>query len=159
MPSEEPNRKSWLYCGVVKLHKVDATLGRKAVEAKHVTRQRFGELFETIYGKKVRASISKKLEDASKIRDKVLHGKKTTPKELRTAVVEVIDYASEFNNLLSQSQVFALSESLRDSKDAASHSNVQRADGCCAELASMSFEQSNKRLQSTPKKAVRFWVP
>ena len=87
MPSEEPNRKSWLNCGVVKLHKVDATLGRKAVEAKHVTRQRFGELFETIYGKKVRASISKKLEDASKIRDKVLHGKKTTPKELRTAVV------------------------------------------------------------------------
>ena len=43
--------------------------------------------------------------------------------------------------------------------DAASHSNVQRADGCCAELASMSFEQSNKRLQPTPKKAVRFWVP
>lgn len=89
-----------LYCGVVKLHKVDATLARKAVESQHITRQHFSELFETIYGKKVEGSIAKKLNKASAIRDKVLHGKAVTPKELRNAIVDVVDYATEFNDFV-----------------------------------------------------------
>ena len=89
-----------LYCGVVKLHKVDATLARKAIEAQHITRDHFKDLFETIFGRKLRPAILKKLESASKARDKVLHGKAATPAELRKSVVDVLDYSSDFNSFV-----------------------------------------------------------
>lgn len=89
-----------LYCGVVKLHEVDSSLARRAVEAHHITRARFADLFETIFGKKFRNSITKKLDEASNARNKVLHGKATTPAELRLAVVDVLDYAVEFNDFV-----------------------------------------------------------
>lgn len=95
-----------LYCGVVKLHKVESTLARKAVEAHHITREHFKELFETIFDKRLRPGITKKLDDASKARDKVLHGKSTTPAELRKAVVDVLDYASDFNSFVDKNAGF-----------------------------------------------------
>ena len=60
-----------LYCGVVKLHQVDSSLARRAVEAHHITRERFTDLFETIFEKKFRTSITKKLDEASNGIDKL----------------------------------------------------------------------------------------
>ena len=89
-----------LYCGVVKLHQVDAGLARQAIEAQHITREYFRELFKTIFGKHVRKPIAEKLNSASSIRDKVLHGKTANPSEMRHAVVDVLNYATEFNDFV-----------------------------------------------------------
>jgi len=89
-----------LYCGVVKLHQVDSQLARVAVEAHHITRDHFKELFKTIFGKRIRKSIAERLEKASEVRDKVLHGKSATPRDLRQAVVDVLDYSVEFNDFV-----------------------------------------------------------
>lgn len=105
-----------LYCGVVKLHQVDAQLARRAVESHHITRDHFKELFETIFGKKIRKSIADRLEQASKARDKVLHGKTAEPKDLRQAVVEVLDYSVDFNDFVQSIAGFRPFGSLRGFK-------------------------------------------
>jgi len=89
-----------LYCGVVKLHRVATELARKAIEAQHITRDHFKEICKTIFGKNVKKPIAERLNSASTIRDKVLHGKAATPAEMRQAVVEVLDYATEFNDFV-----------------------------------------------------------
>ena len=89
-----------LYCGVVKLHKVDAPLARKAIDSHHISRDEFKALFATIFGKRIGRPILDEIEAASKVRDKVLHGKSYTEAELRGAVVDVIDYATKFNDLV-----------------------------------------------------------
>lgn len=86
-----------LYCGVVKLHKADAGLARTAVNSQHLTRDGFQEFFKAIFGATLGRPLRDRLADAERIRDKVLHGKSATPVEQRKAIVDVIEYASSFN--------------------------------------------------------------
>ena len=86
-----------IYCGIVKLHKGNAELTRKAVESHHLTRDGFRTFFAAIYGKPIDAKISQLIEEAEAIRDKVLHGKSASQEELRRSVVRVLEYAVQFN--------------------------------------------------------------
>ena len=86
-----------LYCGVVKIHRGEATLARKAIDTQHMTRAEFKEKFETIFDKPIPERVYKKLEVAQKVRDRVMHGKSVSEEAKRNAVVSLIEYAKEFN--------------------------------------------------------------
>ena len=89
-----------LYCGVVKCHKVNAELARKAIENMHITRDGFKTLFYAVYGEAIHKDISKKIETSEEIRDKILHGKPVTEPDKRKAVYNLIIYAKEYNEAL-----------------------------------------------------------
>ncbi len=86
-----------IYCGVVKLHKVNGTMARTAVNSQHMTREGFKELYKSIFGKALKSTVSKKIEEAEKIRDRILHGKNVSEADKRKAVIDVFNYAEVFN--------------------------------------------------------------
>lgn len=89
-----------LYCGIVKVHKVNATMARSAVDAHYMKRKDFREKVEVIYGKPIPSSTTEKLTSAEKVRDKVMHGKQCSDAAKRTALAQVLEYAAEVNAFL-----------------------------------------------------------
>ncbi len=86
-----------IYCGVVKRHRVDSTLAHAAVDNHYMTRDGFKDLYKMIFGKYLKKSIIDKIVEAEKVRDRILHGKQVYEKDKRQAVVDVLDYAEQFN--------------------------------------------------------------
>ena len=86
-----------IYCGIVKLHRAEGNLVWQAVNNQHITRPSFKEFFKTVFGVNMKKSISEKIEEAEKIRDKILHGKPVSEELKRKAVVDILDYAKNFN--------------------------------------------------------------
>lgn len=105
-----------LYCGVVKLHRVNATMAKTAVNNQHLTREGFKELYKSVFGKTLKTSVSKKIEEAEKIRDKILHGKRVSEADKRKAVCDVLDYAEAFNEELNDVAKFKPFGSLKGFK-------------------------------------------
>jgi len=92
-----------IYCGVVKCHRVDSELARKAINDHHMTRPRFRELYAIIINKKgIQADTTKRAVFAEGVRDRILHGKTVKDEEKRAAIISTLDYA----NLLNE-QIFA----------------------------------------------------
>lgn len=89
-----------IYCGAVKLHGADSIMARTAIENHHMTRDGFKKLFEAIHGKPIPHAISKKIEEAESVRDKVMHGKTAIAEEQRQAIADVLDYARDFNDFV-----------------------------------------------------------
>jgi len=89
-----------LYCGVVKLHRVDSEVARNVVEAQHMTRDKFSRLYKTIFDLSLPETARADLIHMGKIRDKIMHGKTTTDDEIRNAIACVLTYAEEVNEQL-----------------------------------------------------------
>lgn len=105
-----------IYCGVVKLHRANADLARRAVEKQYMKRAEFKKLFKTIFGKEIKEAIWQKFERAASIRDKVMHGKPVAAADKRKAVVDIISYAQQFNKFVSNAAGFKPFGSLRGFK-------------------------------------------
>lgn len=86
-----------LYCGVVKMYKANADLAWTAVERQHLTREGFRDLFRTIYGKQITAIAQGYIEEAERVRDKVMHGKEVKDQDKRAALSRVLHYAVKLN--------------------------------------------------------------
>ncbi len=86
-----------LYCGMVKLHRAEATLARKAVDVHHMTRTEFRSKFHTVFGRGIPDLVSKALSRAEGVRDRVMHGKATPDDAKRNAIADVIGYAEKLN--------------------------------------------------------------
>jgi len=91
-----------IYCGVVKLHRVNNTLARTAVNNHHMTRDGFKDLFKTIFGKPIKKTLEEKLALAEKARDFILHGKDVSEEDKRKAIVDILEYAFAFNNAVDE---------------------------------------------------------
>src|SRR5450759_4006136 len=89
-----------LYCGVVKLHHAHTEIAQNAVDVQHLTRDGFLELYQKIFGEALPDGIASRLKQAEKIRDKVVHGKAVYDPEIREAMCDVVDYASQMNSYL-----------------------------------------------------------
>jgi hypothetical protein len=89
-----------LYCGVVKIHKANAELARKAVGIQHMTRDLFVTLYKTVFGVDLPAAAHADLEAAEKTRDTVMHGKSATDDRIRNAISRVLEYAEAMNTQL-----------------------------------------------------------
>jgi len=86
-----------LYCGVVKLHRANATVARNAVDAHHLTRAGYKDLFKKVFGKDLTKAVLDPLQTAEKIRDRVMHGKSVTEAKKREAIVKVLEHAEKYN--------------------------------------------------------------
>ena len=64
-----------LYCGVVKLHKVDSELAGMATDRFENRPADFRTLYENVLGSKFPQALTNKLEHAQAVRNRVLHGK------------------------------------------------------------------------------------
>jgi len=91
-----------IYCGVVKLHRVNNSLARAAVNNHHMTRDGFRDLYKTIFGKPIKTPLTEKLVEAEKTRDFILHGKNVSEEKKRKAIVDILEYAVEFNNAVNE---------------------------------------------------------
>ena len=78
-----------IYCGVVKLHKVEIALARVAIDNHHMTRAEFRRLFDAVFGKELKKSVRSKIAKAEKIRDRIVHGKTVSDADKRSAVVDM----------------------------------------------------------------------
>ena len=86
-----------LYCGVVKLHRVDAELANKAIDAHELYKDDFRQFYEAIFGKKIKKSTFEKLDEAQKVRNRIVHGKSVEDKDKRKAIADVLEFAEKFN--------------------------------------------------------------
>lgn len=86
-----------LYCGVVKIHNANKEVANPAIDASHMTREDFLEMFKTVFNRDLPTATRKLLEKAEEVRDRVMHGKKTSEDKKRDAIVKVIEYAAKFN--------------------------------------------------------------
>ncbi len=105
-----------IYCGIVKLHGTDAELTWKLVEADHMSRPRFRELFQVAFGRPLDDALSKKLSAAEKIRDKIIHGKDWTDAQAREALVDILDFAEGFDAFVKEIGAFSPFSDLRGFK-------------------------------------------
>ena len=109
-------KRNTIYCGIVKLHWCDAVLTRKLVNEDHMSRGRFLDLFEVVFGGRVPKQIVAKLENGEQVRDKVAHGMKWKQIEARQGLVSVIDFAKDFNDFVDSKAGFCPFGDLRGFK-------------------------------------------
>lgn len=86
-----------LHGGVVKKYKCNAELSIRIINIHHLTRDGFKALYKNIFGKPMNEDISKKIEAASKTRDRVIHGKDVPDSDLREAIADVLEYGELIN--------------------------------------------------------------
>lgn len=93
----EKSQNMLLYCGVVKVHRADSNFAWCVMNKQHLTHEVSLKLFENIFGKAVKSDIQSHLEAAQKLRNKVVHGKDVSDKEIREAIVHILTYAQRLN--------------------------------------------------------------
>ena len=89
-----------LYGGVVKLHRAEANVADSMLYSLHITRASFLTLIETIFGAPLPDAVANKLKFAERVRDKTVHGKGISEADARQALVDVLDYATDFNKFV-----------------------------------------------------------
>ena len=105
----EPAHNMTIYCGVVKCHGVDADVARNTVNAHHMTRERFRELYRLIMdNKRIEAAALDKAISAEKVRDKILHGKQVQDADKRKAIVNSLNTRHNLTSKFSGTRVFGL---------------------------------------------------
>lgn len=95
-----------IYCGVVKMHKINSDLAKKAIDTQHMTRKGFKDLYKAIFGAAIPNAIASRLDHAEETRDRIVHGKTVTEAAKRKAVYDILQYASEFNDRVSDKAGF-----------------------------------------------------
>ncbi len=97
-----------IYCGVVKRHKVDASLAWKATLAHRMTRSDFREFYATIFAKGLSHETADKIRKAQTTRDQIVHdkgrlyGRTVSGSDKTQAVVDVLDYAVALDDEVSE---------------------------------------------------------
>lgn len=89
-----------LYCGVVRIHKVDSNLARNAVGTFHMKRKLFVELYKSVFDVALPSTAHADLKSAEKTRDAVMHGKPMTDDAMRNAIARALEFAEAINRQL-----------------------------------------------------------
>jgi hypothetical protein len=115
---EQGHRRA-LYCGVVKLHSVDPELAWDAIQRWEMTRTGFRQQLDEVLQMKLPKDLSAVLEEAERIRDKVIHGYQVPDVDHRRGAVRALDYAQGFRSLVDESAGFSPYGDLRGFSGAA----------------------------------------
>lgn len=86
-----------IYAALVKKHRLNSELARKAVDTHHMTRDGFRNLYFTVTDRKVKQTSIDLIKSAEKIRDKILHGKRVSDEEKRAAICSALGYCNELD--------------------------------------------------------------
>lgn len=89
-----------LYGCLCRIHATNSVQAKKAVNAQHLSRAMFGELFKNVVGRAIPEGTLKKRNTAEKLRDKMIHGKHASEAELWVGIQSLTDYAIELNDLV-----------------------------------------------------------
>jgi hypothetical protein len=89
-----------LYCGIVRSHRTDSKTTLDVVSKEFITRKKFSEYFKSIFGVQFDQNVRAHITAAEKARDKAIHGKNPTDKEMRDAISGILDYAPAFNTFV-----------------------------------------------------------
>lgn len=87
-----------LYCGMVKLHRVDKEIARAALDRQHMTRKFVQDMVCNIFGKSLPKKTVEAIEEAEAIRDKLMHGKSVKEPQKRQAISDIFKYAKLLND-------------------------------------------------------------
>jgi hypothetical protein len=87
-----------LYGAVVKLHRGRKDFVSRVMNYQHLTRDGYKEIYKNVLGASISDDTAKKLKEAEKTRDKVIHGKDVPDNDLREAIADVLEYAEMFNS-------------------------------------------------------------
>jgi len=90
----------------VKVHNANNEIASSAVDASHMTRERFLQMFKTVLGLELPDEARNLLRSAEEVRDRVMHGKRTLEEEKREAIAKVINYAAQFNETVNTAAMF-----------------------------------------------------
>jgi hypothetical protein len=89
-----------LYCGSVRIHKVNAEVAKNAVGTHHMTREGFIELYKTVFDCDLPKDAHTDLKSAENTRDMIMHGKGASDDKIRNAIARALEYAEEINKQL-----------------------------------------------------------
>jgi hypothetical protein len=89
-----------LYVGIRRLHRADAEMTWDLLNKDHMSRGRFRELFEIVFGKAIEKPILDKLSAGEKMRDRVVHGKNISAAEMRTGLKDAFDFCETFDGFV-----------------------------------------------------------
>jgi hypothetical protein len=96
----EKGLNNMLYCGARKLHRAHSEVARRFVDKHHMTRKEFRKLFKNVFGEHVPAPLTALIQEAEDVRDKAVHGKNITDADHRKAIVRVLEYSENMNDLV-----------------------------------------------------------
>jgi hypothetical protein len=96
----EKGLNNMLYCGARKLHRAHSEVARRFVDKHHMTRKEFRNLFKNVFGEHVPSALTTLIQEAEAVRDKVVHGKNVTDADHRKAIVRVLEYSEDMNDLV-----------------------------------------------------------
>jgi len=103
----ERAKRRTLYCGFVKLHSCESTVTWNLVNREYLSRDKFIELFKTVFDKSIPEDLIEQLKKAETIRDRAAHGLDNwVEADARQCLVDAIDFAEEFNEFVDQQAGF-----------------------------------------------------
>jgi hypothetical protein len=105
-----------LYGGVVKVHRGDAEFVRRVMNFQHLTRDGFTEIYANVFGTPLSKTCASKLEEAEKVRERVIHGKSVDDNEMREAIADCLEYGDLLNTDVSGVSGFKPFEDMRGFK-------------------------------------------
>jgi hypothetical protein len=91
-----------LYCGARKVHRAHAETAYRFVDRHHMGRKEFRRLFKNVFGQAISNETAGIVAEAEKVRDKIVHGKDATDADKRKAIVWLLIYAEQMNQLVDQ---------------------------------------------------------
>jgi hypothetical protein len=95
-----------LYTGVVKKYRANSKVAKKIITSHYLNKSEFPKLYNEIFREKIPQNIEGKLNEARKIRNKVMHGKnfviggKSVEPRIRKAIREIFEYCNLMNENL-----------------------------------------------------------
>lgn len=85
-----------LHCGLTVKHKADAAVTDAVLTEQRISRRDFEKFFKAVFGENVEPTTLRKLREAEKIRDKVIHGREPTDAENKRAIIGALEYIKGF---------------------------------------------------------------
>jgi hypothetical protein len=102
----ENGHRRLLYAGIVRKYRLHPEMTWKFVLEHDITRKGFSELYKAVFKHEYPAKISEKLKSAEKIRDRMIHGKSPSTKEIWGSVINCFEYCEELNVHLREKEKF-----------------------------------------------------
>lgn len=79
------------------MHRGDAEFVRRVMNFQHLTREGFKQIYANVFGTALTKLCASKLEEAEKVRDRVIHGKSVDDNEMREAIADCLEYGNLLN--------------------------------------------------------------
>ena len=101
MKLEEGHHRA-LKCGLVRLHKCDSSKVDSELQKQHFTQEKYAEVFKNVFSNEIPKDAKDSLTSAQKIRNELIHGKKTSDPDRRDAIFYSLMYMKSLGNFVKE---------------------------------------------------------